>query len=69
MSKRSWGTVLAVVTVMVMAVAPDGASYFSYPGTSHWFFESDRPVAFHREAAASAWKRTLAFLNEESRQT
>lgn len=40
------------------------ASYYDYPGTHHWFFESDRPEAFHRDAAASAWKRTLAFLKE-----
>jgi carboxymethylenebutenolidase len=38
------------------------ASYYDYPGTGHWFFESDRPGAFHPEAAAVAWKRTLAFL-------
>lgn len=52
-----------------LETAGKGASYFNYPGTSHWFFESDRSEAFHCEAAASAWKRTLTFLNEESRQT
>lgn len=38
------------------------ASYFDYPGTGHWFFESDRSEAFHPEAAVVAWKRTIAFL-------
>lgn len=47
-----------------LETAGKDASYFNYPGTSHWFFESDRSEAFHREAAASAWKRTLAFLND-----
>lgn len=37
-------------------------SYYDYPGTGHWFFEGDRPEAFHPTAAATAWKRTLAFL-------
>ncbi len=33
-----------------------------YPGTSHWFFESDRAQAYNRAAADQAWQRTLAFL-------
>lgn len=47
------------------------ASYYDYPGTRHWFFESDRPGAFHPEAAALAWERTIAFLSESglTRQT
>jgi carboxymethylenebutenolidase len=47
-----------------LETAGKDAIYVNYPGTSHWFFESDRSDAFNREAAASAWKRTLAFLNE-----
>jgi carboxymethylenebutenolidase len=43
------------------------ARYCDYPGTQHWFFESNLRDAFHREAAASAWKRTIAFLDEELR--
>ncbi len=39
------------------------AEYYSYPGTGHWFFESDRTDAFRPEAAGLAWKRSLAFLH------
>ena len=40
------------------------AQYFQYPGTRHWFFESDRKDAFARGAAQLAWTRTLHFLGE-----
>ena len=36
--------------------------FFHYPGTSHWFFEADRELAHHQEAAELAWTRTRDFL-------
>ena len=44
--------------------APRGAEVHVYPGTGHWFFESDRQDAYHRRAAELAWERTLAFLHK-----
>jgi carboxymethylenebutenolidase len=32
---------------------------YDYPGTSHAFFNDDRPESFDQPAAASAWARTL----------
>lgn len=39
-------------------------SFHRYAGVGHWFFESDRPEAYHPAAAELAWKRTLEFLNQ-----
>ena len=36
--------------------------FHTYEGTSHAFFNDARPAVYDGEAAADAWKRTLAFL-------
>ena len=41
--------------------AGPAASFHLFPGTSHWFFESDRPE-YNAAAADLAWERTLEFL-------
>ena len=46
------------------AVRP--VSFYSYPGTGHWFFEPDRVDAFNPAAASLAWDRTLAFLRRSA---
>jgi carboxymethylenebutenolidase len=37
----------------------------TYPGAGHAFFNDTRPDAYRPEAAADAWQRTLAFLDEQ----
>jgi carboxymethylenebutenolidase len=37
-------------------------AFHRYAGTGHWFCEPDRQDAFHPDAAALAWERTLTFL-------
>ncbi len=37
-------------------------NFYTYAGTSHWFFEPDRADVYNAEAATLAWERTLAFL-------
>jgi carboxymethylenebutenolidase len=49
-----------------LAAAGRPTETHTYPGTSHWFFESDQPQ-FDPPAARLAWKRTLAFLEAQLR--
>jgi carboxymethylenebutenolidase len=45
-----------------LSAAGKQAEFYTYPGTTHWFMESDRADAYQAEAATLAWTRTLAFL-------
>jgi len=45
-----------------LAAADKVAAFYIYPGTSHWFFESDRSEAYKPEAAQLAWNRSIEFL-------
>jgi carboxymethylenebutenolidase len=46
-----------------LKTAGRSVTFYTYPDTGHWFFESDRTDAYNQEAAELAWERTLDFLN------
>jgi carboxymethylenebutenolidase len=51
---------------MAAAIRKSGCAYraFDYPGTGHWFAESDRPAAFRAGPASSAFERTARHLSQ-----
>jgi len=44
-------------------------TFHHYPGTTHAFFNDDRPEVHDAEAADLSWRRTLEFLREHLGQT
>ncbi len=47
-----------------LRLAGKDVDFHRYPGTGHWFAESDRPAAFDRAAADQAWERTTRFFHD-----
>jgi carboxymethylenebutenolidase len=47
-----------------LSAAGKDAEFYIYPGTAHWFFESDRADAYNAQAAKLAWSRTVEFLKK-----
>jgi carboxymethylenebutenolidase len=44
-------------------LAGKDVEFHRYPGTAHWFAESDRTPAYDEDAAELAWDRTIDFLH------
>ena len=62
--KDDWESAAAVRDLEgFLRAAGKDVTFYTYPGTTHWFFEKDRPDAYDARAAGSAWQRTLPFLS------
>jgi carboxymethylenebutenolidase len=48
-----------------LRIANRPATFYTYPGTGHWFFEPDRPAAYNPAAAQLAWQRTVEFFHAQ----
>ena len=48
----------------VLQAANRPATFYTYAGTGHWFFEKDRADAYNAKAAKLAWQRTATFLRD-----
>ena len=46
-----------------LRLAGHQVEFHDYPGTGHWFMESDRPAAYVAAPAEEAWDRTITFLH------
>lgn len=59
---------LAAVQALEEQISTAGRDvvFHMYPGTTHWFCESDRADAYNADAARLAWERTIAFLRHHS---
>ena len=49
----------------VLRTLGKNVTFHTYPGTTHWFFENDRPDAYNTGAAKTAWERTIRFLTTQ----
>ena len=47
-----------------LRIAHRPATFYTYAGTGHWFFEKDRADAHDPGAARLAWRRTVTFLRD-----
>lgn len=47
-----------------LAAGEGNVTFYTYPGTEHWFFEADRPE-YDEASAELAWSRTIEFLRDE----
>lgn len=51
-----------------LRTAGRSVTFYTYPGTGHWFCETDRTQAYQAVAAELAWERTIAFLHAQLSQ-